>query len=69
MPSKLVTEGKIDGKIEVTARRGRRREQLLDVLKKEGILKIERKSTRSHSVENSLRKGLCTVPAVRRITE
>ena len=69
MPSKLVTERKIDGTIEVTARRGRRREQLLDVLRKEGILKIERKRTRSHSAENSLRKELCTVPAVRQTTE
>jgi hypothetical protein len=60
MPSKHVTEGKIDGMIEVTARRGRRREQLLDDFKKEGILEIERGRTRSHSVENSLRKGLCT---------
>ena len=60
MPSKHVTEGKIDGTIKVTARRGKRREQLLDDLKKEGILEIERGRTRSHSVENLLRKGLCT---------
>ena len=59
MPSKHVTEGKIDGTIEVTARRGRRREQLLDDLKREGILEIERGRTRSHSVEKSLRRGLC----------
>ena len=44
----------------MTVRRGRRREQLLDDLKKEGILEIERGCTRSHSAENSLRKGLCT---------
>jgi len=49
----------------VTARQGRRREQLLYYLKKEGILEIEKKKkkkrrTRSHSLENSLRKGLCT---------
>jgi hypothetical protein len=44
--------------IEVTARRGRRRKQLLYDLKKEGILEIENGSTKSHSLENSLRKGL-----------
>jgi hypothetical protein len=42
-------------------RRGRRRKQLLDDLKKkERILKIERGSTRSHPVENSLWKRLRT---------
>jgi hypothetical protein len=53
---KHVTEGKIEGSIEVTERRGRRREQLLDDFKETRgyLLEIERGSTRSHSVENSL---------------
>jgi hypothetical protein len=46
--------------IEVTARRERRREQLLYDLKKEGILEIENERIRSHSLENSLRKELYT---------
>jgi len=32
---KLVIEGKVDGRIEVTGRRGRRRKQLLDDLKED----------------------------------
>ena len=40
----------------MTGRRGRRRKQLLD----EMMLEVERGSTRSHSVENSLWKKLCT---------
>jgi hypothetical protein len=51
---KHVVEGKVE---EVTVRRGRRRKQLLDDFK-ETILKIERGSTRSHSVENSPWKRL-----------
>jgi hypothetical protein len=44
-----------EGKTEVTGRRGRRRKQLLDDLKeKRRISEIERGSTRSHSVQNSL---------------
>jgi hypothetical protein len=50
---KHVIEGKIEGRIEMTGRRGRRRKQLLDDLEK-----TERGSTRSHSVENSLSKRL-----------
>jgi hypothetical protein len=39
---KHVTEGKIDGRIEVTGRRGRRRKQLLDDLKeKRGYWKLK----------------------------
>jgi hypothetical protein len=37
-----VTEGKLEGRIEVTERRGRRRKQLLDVLKeKRGYWKLK----------------------------
>jgi hypothetical protein len=58
---KHVIEGKLEGRIEMTGRRGRRRKQLLDDLKeKEKILEIERGSTRSHPVENSLWKRLRT---------
>jgi hypothetical protein len=51
---KHVIEGKIEGKIEVTGRRGKRHKQLLYDLKK------KRGSTRSHSVENSLWKRIWT---------
>ena len=44
----------------MTGRRGRRRKQLLDDLKEKKILEIERGSTRSHPVENSLWKMLRT---------
>jgi hypothetical protein len=54
-----VIEGKLEGRIEMMGRRGRRRKQLLDDLK-EKILEIERGSTRSHPVENSLWKRLRT---------
>jgi hypothetical protein len=50
---KHVIEGKFEGRIEMTGRRGRRRKQLLDDLK-------EKRSTRSHLVENSLWKRLRT---------
>jgi hypothetical protein len=50
---KHVIEGKLEGRIEMTGRRGRRRKQLLDDLKeKRKILANERGSTRSHPVEN-----------------
>jgi hypothetical protein len=56
-----VIEGKLEGRIEMTGRRGRRRKQLLVLLQgKEKILEIERGSTRSHSMENSLWKRLQT---------
>jgi hypothetical protein len=46
------------GRIEVTGRRGKRRKQLLDDLKeKRGYWKLKG-STKSHSVENLLWKGL-----------
>jgi hypothetical protein len=55
-----VTEGMVDGRIEVTGRRGRRKE-LLDVLKeKRGYWKLTGGNTRSDSLENSLCKRLCT---------
>jgi hypothetical protein len=51
---KRVIEGKIEGRIEVTGRRGRRRKQLLDDLKEtRGYWKFKRGSSRSHCVENS----------------
>jgi hypothetical protein len=55
-----VIERKIEGRIEVTGRGGKRRKQLLDDLKEKKILEIERGSTRSHPVENSLWKRLRT---------
>ena len=58
---KHITEGKIEGRIEVAERRGKRRRQLLCDLKgNERVLKIERGSARSHSVENWLWKTLWT---------
>jgi hypothetical protein len=58
---KHVIEGKLEGRIEMTGRRGRRRKQLLDDLEgKEKILEIERGSTRSHPVENLMWKMLQT---------
>jgi hypothetical protein len=57
---KHVIEGKIEGRIEMTGRRGRRHKQLLDNLKdKRGYWKL-RGDTKSHSVENSLWKRLQT---------
>ena len=59
---KHVIEGKIEGRIEVTGRRGGRCKQLLDSLKgKERILEIKTRNTRSQSVENWLgrRLGRC----------
>jgi ABC-type tungstate transport system permease subunit len=44
----------------VTAMRGRRRKQLLDDLENERVLEIERGSSRTHSMENSLWKRLWT---------
>jgi hypothetical protein len=49
-----VTEGKMEGRIDVMGRQERIRKQLLDDPKgKEGILEIESGSTSSHCVENS----------------
>ena len=60
---KHVTEGKIEGRIEVIGRRGGRRKQLLDDLKgKEMIMKIKTRSIRSQSVENSLGRRLWSCP-------
>jgi hypothetical protein len=56
-----VIEGKLEGRIEMTGRRGIRRKQLLDNIKeKNKILEIEKGSTRSHPVEKSLWKRLRT---------
>jgi hypothetical protein len=55
-----VIEGKLEGRIEMTGRRGRRGKQLLDDLKERQDTEIEKGSTRSHCVENSLWKGLRT---------
>jgi hypothetical protein len=58
---KHVFEGKIEGSVEVTRRRGRRGKQVLDDNEdNEHILKIERGSTGSRCVENSLWKRLWT---------
>jgi hypothetical protein len=46
-----VIEGKLEGRIEMTGRRGRRRKQLLDDLEENReYCKIERGRTRSHPV-------------------
>jgi hypothetical protein len=48
-------EGNIEGRIEVTGRRRKRRKQLLDDLKEmRWYWKLKNESTESHSVENSL---------------
>jgi hypothetical protein len=52
---KHVTEGKVEGNIEVTGRQGRRRKQLLHNLRENiGYWKLKNGRTRSHSLENSL---------------
>jgi hypothetical protein len=56
---KYVIEGKIEARIEVTGRRGRRQWHPVDE-GKEKMLEIQRGSTRSHAVENSLWKSLWT---------
>jgi hypothetical protein len=56
-----VTEGKLLGEKEVTGRQLRRRKQLLhDQKETKRILEIEKGSTRSHCVGNSLLKRLWT---------
>jgi hypothetical protein len=56
-----VIDGKIEGRIEVTGRRGRRLKQSIAwSLGNVKIVKIERGSTRSHFMENSLWKKLWT---------
>ena len=51
---KHVIDGKLEGRIEMTGKRGKRRKQLLDDLKeKRRYWKIERGSTRSYPAENS----------------
>ena len=52
-------EGKIEGGIEATGRRGRRCKELLNDLKgKERILEIERRNSGSQSVQNFLGRRL-----------
>jgi hypothetical protein len=57
---KHVTEGKTEGRIQVTGRRGRRRNQLPNNLNETTgcVREIEREGTSSTSVENSLPKKL-----------
>jgi len=56
----------IEGKIEVTERRGKRRKELPDDLKeKRGYWKLKRGSTRSHCVENSLCQKLWSTRKIR----
>jgi hypothetical protein len=58
---KHFTEEDIEGRTELTGRRGRRGKQILDdPTGKERILEIGRESTKSQSVENSLWKRLWT---------
>jgi hypothetical protein len=57
---KHAIEGTLEGRIEMTGRRGRRRKQLLDDLREKKIMEIERGRTRSHAVESSLWKRLRT---------
>jgi hypothetical protein len=60
---KHIKEGKIEGRIELTERRGRIRKHLLDDLKGEKrILEIASGSNKEHSVENSFWKilGVCS---------
>jgi len=63
LPHKHVIEEKIEGRIEVTGRWGRRCKQLLGDLKEKrarGHWKWRKGSTRSYSVENSLWERLWT---------
>jgi hypothetical protein len=57
---KQIAERKIEERIEVVARRGRRRKQLLDDFKESRRLEIGRGSTSSPSMENSIWKSLRT---------
>jgi len=50
-------EGKIERRVKVTGRLGRRRKELMDDLKEKYMLETGRGSTISHSVENSLWKS------------
>jgi hypothetical protein len=64
-----VTEGKIQGGIEVTGRQGRKRRKLLDDLKKRrGYTHLNKEgSFGSHDVESSLGRGFG--PVVRQTTK
>jgi hypothetical protein len=52
-----VIQRKIEERIEVTGRRGKRRKLLLNDLKEKYDVGNLKRSTRSYYVENSLRKG------------
>jgi hypothetical protein len=55
---KHVIEGKLEGRLEMTGRRARRRKQLLDDLKEKRLYwKITRGSTRSHCGELALEEA------------
>jgi hypothetical protein len=56
---KHLIQRKINGRIEVTERRGRRRKKLLvDLKEKRGLLELKRACNSSHSVEMSLRRQI-----------
>jgi hypothetical protein len=56
---KHVTEGKIEGKIEVMGRTGRRRKQLLDILKvKRGCWKLKAKALITRCGELALEEAV-----------
>ena len=58
---KHVIDGKTDRKIAGKGRRGRKRKHILDDFKeKEKMVALERESTRSRSVRNSLWKRIWT---------
>ena len=60
LPNQVI-EGKIEGRMEVTVRQGRRRNHLLDDLQRnERVVEIERGRTGSQSLQNSLWKRLWT---------
>jgi hypothetical protein len=58
---KHVIEGKLEGRVEVTVRQGRRCKQLLDYFKEKEDTVIYTGSIRSQCVEKSLWKRLWTV--------
>ena len=64
---KRVIERKINGGIEVTGRRGRRRGKLLDDHKERRILSFEGGRSRSHCVESCFGRGFG--PVVRQTAE
>ena len=61
---KPIIDGKIEGRIEVQGRRGRRNKQVLDELKETGRYWKLNKKALAHSVENSLWKRLWTTDLI-----